>query len=182
MTEKSRPLWLWKLRQKRIFRWSIDLLIFGGIFAFVMYLQSSKLVGGGESAPAFDLQTLDGNQVAKADLLGKPTVLFFWAPWCSVCKADAHNIAAMKEGVGEDVNVVSIALSYEKVEDVKAFAKEHAVSAPVLLGTRKTADDYHVDSFPTVYILNDEGNVSFSMIGYTTELGLRARLLALGVF
>ncbi|MFM9136086.1 MAG: TlpA family protein disulfide reductase, partial [bacterium] len=35
--------------------------------------------------PAFSAPTLDGGFLSDADVAGRPTVMWFWAPWCGVC-------------------------------------------------------------------------------------------------
>jgi thiol-disulfide isomerase/thioredoxin len=46
----------------------------------------------GKSVPAqlqFTVKTLDGQDFSGQSLLGKPAVLWFWAPWCPVCQREA---------------------------------------------------------------------------------------------
>jgi len=182
MTEpKSRPEFWWRWRQKRWFRWTVDILFFVGLFSAIMLFQTWHHLDGGEQAPAFELVTLDGDRLNTEQLRGKPTIVFFWAPWCGVCEADAHNISALDQAVGDEANIVSVALSYESLDSVREFVDDHGVTGPVLLGERATARDYRIDSFPTIYILDREGRVASSIVGYTTELGLRARLALQGV-
>ncbi len=169
-------------RDKRWFRWLTDILFFVLIFGAVMAYQTWDHVDRGASAPIFDLTTLDGESMSSDDLLGKPSVLFFWAPWCGVCRADAHNIEDLRDAVGDEVHIISVALSYEDVQSVENFVEEHGVTGPVLMGNRGTSREFRIDSFPTIYILDEEGRVASSIVGYTTELGLRLRLARMGIF
>lgn len=41
----------------------------------------------------FTAQTVDGKGFSGASLAGKPAVLWFWAPWCPKCQAEAPTIA-----------------------------------------------------------------------------------------
>lgn len=41
------------------------------------------------TALQFTAKTLDGHDFSGASLLGKPAVLWFWAPWCPVCQGEA---------------------------------------------------------------------------------------------
>jgi len=36
---------------------------------------------GGEAAPAFRLESLDGKKASLSDYRGKPVFLYFWASW-----------------------------------------------------------------------------------------------------
>jgi thiol-disulfide isomerase/thioredoxin len=49
----------------------------------------------------FEAKTLDGGVFHGADLLGGPAMLWFWAPWCPTCQAEAPTIArvARTDGV-----------------------------------------------------------------------------------
>jgi thiol-disulfide isomerase/thioredoxin len=42
---------------------------------------------------AFQARTLDGGTFSGASLAGKPAVLWFWTPWCAVCRSEAPGIA-----------------------------------------------------------------------------------------
>ncbi len=41
----------------------------------------------------FSGTTLDGAPYDAAQLLGKPAVLWFWAPWCATCAGQAQSVA-----------------------------------------------------------------------------------------
>jgi thiol-disulfide isomerase/thioredoxin len=41
----------------------------------------------------FSAKTLDGQEFQGASLLGKPAVLWFWAPWCVSCQREASTVA-----------------------------------------------------------------------------------------
>jgi thiol-disulfide isomerase/thioredoxin len=50
----------------------------------------------------FSAKTVDGKDFSGGSLLGKPDVLWFWAPWCPVCQGEAPmvgRIAAAHQGV-----------------------------------------------------------------------------------
>jgi thiol-disulfide isomerase/thioredoxin len=50
----------------------------------------------------FTAKTVDGQEFSGQSLLGKPAVLWFWAPWCPVCQGEAPmvgRIAAAHPGV-----------------------------------------------------------------------------------
>lgn len=56
----------------------------------------------------FEATTLDGSTFDGSSLAGKPTVLWFWAPWCAVCRAQAPDVEALAAQYGGDVNVVGV--------------------------------------------------------------------------
>lgn len=159
-------------------RWAVDLLLVAVVFLGVTAFQARGLLGSGEPAPDFKLSALQGDPVHLAALKGKKVLLVFWAPWCGVCGAESDNVAAVHEAYADDdgVEVISVALGYEGVDSVKRFVAEHDVTYPVLLGNRDVQRAYQVNSFPTAYVISASGEVEDTMVGYTTRVGMQARL------
>ncbi|WP_129786863.1 redoxin family protein [Promicromonospora panici] len=65
--------------------------------------------GSSESVLTFTSTTIDGEEFAAADLAGKPTVFWFWAPWCPTCVSQSPQVLDLAEQHGDDVNVVGVA-------------------------------------------------------------------------
>jgi len=58
---------------------------------------------------AFTGKTLDGADFDAASLAGKPVVLWFWAPWCPMCRAAGPDVAKTAEQHQGKVAVVGVA-------------------------------------------------------------------------
>jgi len=56
----------------------------------------------------FTAKTLDGADFSGESLLGKPTVLWFWAPWCATCQREAPMVGQIA-GENPDVTFVGVA-------------------------------------------------------------------------
>jgi thiol-disulfide isomerase/thioredoxin len=171
------------LREKRSVRLLMDGAVLIAIFLGVNAWQSRGHLRG--EAPVFELRVLDasageaasGERVSNVTLTGKPTMVVFWAPWCGVCKADSPAVSRVKSIVGDRANVVSIASEYESLRDVQRYVDDVGVDYPVLLGGKKTARDFQVRAFPTVFFLDSDGRIDSSVVGYTTTAGMLARLM-----
>ena len=165
-----------RVRRRRWFRWGLDLAIVLAVLAGAGAWQTRGHLRS-VRAPTAVLATLGGDRISLESLRGKPVLLAFWAPWCTVCAAESQNLSWVRRLVGQRAHVVSVAASFETLDQVRSYARDHAVDYPVLLGDEALLREFHVDVFPTVYILDADGMVRRSAIGYTTTLGLLGRLL-----
>jgi len=134
--------------------------------------------GAAEAAPQFTLLDMDGTPHELHATKGRTVVLYFMAPWCGVCHSSIDNLQKIRDSKSaEDVAIYVIAQDYRDPAEVREFLSRHSLNIPVLLGTEDTLRDYRIAAFPTYYILDREGRVQAHAVGYSTELGLRLRLL-----
>ncbi len=145
------------------------------VFNFVSYLRETALLETDIVAPEFHLTTLDGQVLSNSDLKGKPSLVYFWAPWCGVCKHSLPNLESFYQENKMDVNVISVVLSYESIDDVHMAMVKHKLSFPTLLGNPDVADKFKITGFPTYYVLDADGKVSGKSLGYSTEVGMNLR-------
>jgi thiol-disulfide isomerase/thioredoxin len=77
---------------------------------------------------SFTGTTVDGEPFDAAELAGKPTVLWFWAPWCPKCRAqgpETANVAAQFEGQAHVVGVAGL----DTTEAMKDFVDSAGVAS-----------------------------------------------------
>jgi len=163
-----------RLRQIRWKKWLVDLAVAAAVVAAVGAWQGRDLLGSGGTAPALPEGRLDGPRFDAATLHGRKAIVAFWAPWCGVCKLEMPTLNALAR---EGVAVIGVALSYGDEEAVRRFASEHELVFPVLLGDERTGEAWAVDAYPTLYVVDEQGRIEHAVVGFTTELGLRLRLL-----
>jgi thiol-disulfide isomerase/thioredoxin len=144
------------------------------VFAMGLWQTRGHLRG---AAPDRPLSSLDGAPVSLSSLRGKPVLLAFWAPWCTVCKAESQNLGWVRSLVGGRAHVVTVAAAYEDVAQVRAYLRDRGADYPVLLADADWTARFGVTAFPSVYFLDARGEVRGSAVGYTTTLGLLVRLL-----
>lgn len=166
-----------QLRQKRWFRWGFDLSIFALIFLGISMWQARALVESGQPAPPFSLVDMQGNEHELEQYQGEKTLIVFWAPWCPVCGAESDNISRVKSWLGDNINVISVVVDYQGDGEIQGYIDKHDVDYPVLKGNRLVQQDYKISAFPTLYVLNKDGEIDYTVAGYTTTFGMLWRAL-----
>jgi peroxiredoxin len=165
-----------RLRAWPHWRWVRDagialLLLFG----IRTYQQRAMPKGDAPSLAGTDLQ---GAAVSLEDYRGKPVVLHFFATWCGVCKAEQHNIDA----VARDLPVLSVASQSGDETEVLAFVRERGIAPRVVVDEQSVlARRFGVQAFPATFVIDGDGRIRHVEVGYTTELGLRARVWLAGL-
>jgi thiol-disulfide isomerase/thioredoxin len=142
-------------------------------FAFTFF-QERNLLTNEQSAPYFNLKILGSNErLTLAELKGKKTVIYFFAPWCSICKMSMPNVNTLYEN-GE-INAIAIAADFNNEQEVEDFTADLAITMPVVLAQKYTTRHYKISAYPTYYIISEDLKVTSQSMGYSTELGIRAR-------
>ncbi len=120
--------------------------------------------------PDIELKSIDNREVSLLKR-GKPLVLHFWATWCPTCKLEASNIQSLKDS---GIRVVTVAV---KSKSIEKFLKERGYDYIVIDDySGELAKRFNVTAFPTTFIYNSNGDLEFSEVGYSTTIGLKARV------
>ncbi len=128
-----------------------------------------------QDALSFEAQTLTGETLDAAQLAGTPVVLWFWAPWCTVCRAEAPEVAAIGAEFEDSVTFVGVpGLGSEAdmqafVQDTGTAGLEHAVDDDGSLWRR-----FEVVSQPAFAFVAADGSTEV-FAGALGEQGLRER-------
>lgn len=146
--------------------------------------QAEGLIPNGEPAPGFSLKDLDGKVAALSDMKGNVVLIDFWATWCGPCRMEMPEIQKIHDDLkGKGLIVLGIDNETD-TEMVKRFLSENEYTYPTLIDPdHKTGGEYRVSGIPTVYIIDKEGNVAASLVGYSPDRGTEIRevLAKLGV-
>ncbi len=76
--------------------------------------------------PAFSSTTLDGQAVTQVDFEGTPTIMWFWTPWCAVCRAEAPTLAKVANKLAGSVEVVGVA-ALGSIDEMKTFVSDTGI-------------------------------------------------------
>jgi hypothetical protein len=165
MTESEAKTSRWK-------RWALEaglvLCCYGALRAWQQPTTRS------DRAPAVRATDLAGRPVELGAGAGEPRLLWFFARWCGVCRASAHNARALARERG----VVLVATDSGSDADVRSYLRAHGLEGARVVndGDGAIARRFGVRAFPTTFAMASDGTIRATEVGYTTELGLRARL------
>ncbi len=148
-------------------------LIIAALIAINAYQTRNLLAADRAPAPGLKATTLQGAGYDLAEHVGKPALVYFFAPWCPYCSASADNIVRLRQWRAEDkLEIVVVALDWETQRAVVEYADKHALNVPVLLGDASVAANWNVYGFPTYYVLDSEHRVVRRDFGYSSQFGL----------
>ena len=85
--------------------------------------------GGQPAVPEqlrFTARTVDGRDFDGAALTGRPAVLWFWAPWCPKCRAEAEHVAELARANAGRVTFLGVA-AQDQVPAMQRFVDEYDV-------------------------------------------------------
>lgn len=163
--------------EPRLQKYGSILLNFG--LALVMFLivtafQSRNLLPTDRRpAPALRAATLQGGAYDLEATPARPVLVYFFAPWCNYCAASSDNLVRLRRWRAEsDLEIITVALDWQTLEEVSAYAERHRLNVPVVLGDAQVARDWRVYAFPTYYVLDSRHRVVRRDLGYSSQAGL----------
>ena len=132
-------------------------------------------------APAFAVDTLDGQHISMDDLQGKVVLLDFWATWCGPCReALPHLCEIAKKFQGQPLVVVSISLDSSEGKWKQFIAENGMTWAQYRDGgfTGPISKLFGVEAIPHTFTIDAEGVLQDEHIGDASIEGKLKKLLA----
>jgi peroxiredoxin len=158
-------------------RWAVDLAVLVVLFTGMHLYRNRGSISG--VAPELSGTGVDGSALSLSALRGQPVLVQFWATWCGVCHQEQGTVDALSK----DHPILTVAVSSGEPARVASFESRQGLKWPVLNDPDGAiAARWGVNAYPTSVILDGSGKVRFVEVGYTTEMGLRARLWLAGLF
>ncbi|MEA3521932.1 MAG: protein disulfide oxidoreductase [Campylobacterota bacterium] len=142
------------------------------VMNIISYLRSPKL--SDTSLPNITSTLIDNTHYSSLNQSKKPLLIHFWATWCPTCKLEAGNI----QKISEDFNVLTVAVKSGSDTEIRDYIKENNFDFKVINDSQGIlSSQFSVPAFPTTFIYNSQGKLEFTEVGYTSILGLYARML-----
>jgi peroxiredoxin len=137
---------------------------------------------GLKDSPDITLLTIDGEELPLASLRGKPLLLTFWATSCPGCiKEMPHLIELYEELSPQGLEIIGVAMSYDKPSHVLSMRKARNIPYPVALDIHGAAAQAfgNVRLTPTSFLIAPDGRIIFQKIGEMDIPKLRNNILTM---
>ncbi|MFQ5523951.1 MAG: TlpA family protein disulfide reductase [Acidimicrobiia bacterium] len=151
------------------------------IAGLVSLLSAGTELTGSTETQAWDLPVLQGEgRVALADFHGKPTVVAFFASWCTICRRELPGFAHLSQALDGQVNFVGI--NTMNNGQGLGFAREMGIDIWPLaqdiggVDGRQLATNFGARGSPTTVIYDADGRVVDVTLGRLTASQLSGKL------
>jgi cytochrome c biogenesis protein CcmG/thiol:disulfide interchange protein DsbE len=139
------------------------------LFALFEFFIAPKLAENRiQPAPPVNLPTLGGGHFAVDRQHGRLTYLDFWATWCEPCQQSIPLIQRFARAHPE-VDVVSVDVG-EPAGLVRGFVRTHPMERVVLDTSQDAARAFGVADFPTMVVIDPQGNQRAKWLGFNPEI------------
>jgi len=127
-----------------------------------------------DRAPGFNLETLDGTQVAYDDIRGnKPLFIVFWATWCPVCKEEVPALKSLYDQFKErglEFLAVNVGIN-DSAKKAGRYVEKYGITYPVAFDNGSAVTKkYGVMGTPTIVIVDKGGTIRYFSAAVPTDL------------
>lgn len=126
------------------------------------------LLAIGTPAPEWELTDPDGKKHKLSDYKGKLVLMDFWATWCGPCKMAMPGIQKIHEKHKDKLAVFGV--NFSENGDPQAYMEKMGFTYTLLLKAEQVAGKYGVSGIPCFYLLDGEGKVLFTAVGYNPQM------------
>lgn len=117
----------------------------------------------GETAPDFEMETLNGDTIKLSDLRGKKVILNFWATWCGPCREEMPEMQEFYDKNKEEVEILAVNLleTESNETDAEEYIDEFQYTFPVLLDRGADVSKAYKGAVavPTTYFIGTDGTI-----------------------
>ena len=116
----------------------------------------------------FKTTDINGNKINTKSLGGKIIVLNFWFINCPPCRMEMPELSKLSDTYKLDSSIVFLAIALDKKYDIEQFLNGSSFGYTIIDNGRFITDQYHISSYPTNVIIDQNGKVYFHSSGLST--------------
>ena len=126
------------------------------------------MLGAGDSAPDFDLKTVEGITKRLTDLIStKPALVTFFKVGCPVCQLTLPFI----ERLSKSDNLEFVAISQDDLASTEEFRKRFGMTLQVLLDESgkgyPASNAFGITHVPSMFLVEPDHNISMGVSGFS---------------
>ena len=131
---------------------------------FIICSMSAHAVRPGDTAPQWQAIDFEGQSVSFPELAdGKPTIMIFWASWCSYCKAFMPYLKDIQEEYGDLIEIVAV--NFRESEggesDPDIYLEQTGIAMTAIRSGEDIAAAYRVRFVPGLMVVGSDGVISY---------------------
>ncbi len=119
-------------------------------------------------APDFELPSLRNERIRLSDQRGSVVLLCFWATWSTSSEMLLETLELLYQDLGQEVLFLTIAVDMDE-SDVRDYVIDHRIVLPVLFNDG-TDEDYQLEGVPTLFLIDQNGEICFEHKGYRSDI------------
>jgi thiol-disulfide isomerase/thioredoxin len=125
-----------------------------------------RFVKNPDTAPAFQLNDLEGKPVSLAEAKGKVVLLNFWATWCGPCRAEIPDLVDLQKRYADKLEIIALATEEDDADQVRRFVLHSGINYRVAMAPDDVVREYGgIAALPTSFVIDAQGRVVQKHIG-----------------
>jgi peroxiredoxin len=118
-------------------------------------------------APDWNLVSLKDEKVSLSSFKGQLVLIDFFYKSCYPCMQALPALQTLSEKYkAKGLKLIGIDPYDKKEDDMETFLSRRGITYTVLLGGLETAKEYRVSAYPTMYLIDRNGKIIYTQVGY----------------
>lgn len=124
----------------------------------------------GELPPDALGKNMEGEPVTVSQHRGKVVIVTFWASWCGPCRRELPMLAHVQKTVGrEHLEVIAVNYKEPRRDFLRVLRANRGFELTYVHDRGPVSALYGVTSLPNMFIIDREGRIAHTHIGYGEE-------------
>ena len=126
---------------------------------------TAEVEAAGPGLPLLVADTVSGSQLDTSDFAGQDLVVWFWAPWCVRCRAEAPTVVEVHNQFGDEVTFLGLPSRSNDISSMERFVNDAGVGGFEHLIDANSAvwRELEVWDQPAWAFVNDDGTVDVNV-------------------